>query len=409
MKADTENLTPASPRRDSAPMLESHLTTKSAKTAPALRLDRLLLVVLAVLGVGFVVGLVPRMLKRAAVKKETRELSVQTVNVIFPVPASAAAPLSLSGELKPQTEAPIYARVSGYVRRWLVDMGAQVEAGQLLAEIETPELDRELAEARAGLLQVEAARDLAGTTAKRWREMLAGRTVSPQEADEKSADLTLKKATVDVARAKVQRLEEVNGFARITAPFAGAITARKLDVGQLVTAAAGQELFRLAKTEKLRVFVRVPQNYARAVAVGQSADLVLTELPGRKFEGKIVRTAGALDPGSRTLLTEIEVDNAKGDLLAGSYAQVRLADTNPEPVLTLLSNAVFFRSDGAQVALLNRDNRASLRKVILGRDFGPTIEVLSGVTKEDRVIVNPPDSLVDGTEVRSVELKPGAK
>ena len=396
-------------------MLESHLTTKSARPAssgspsPEPRLRRLFFIALALLVAGLAVGIVPRLIQRATVRKETRELAVPAVNVIFPAPAPNAAPLSLSGELKPQMEAPIYARVSGYVRRWLVDLGAHVEAGQLLAELETPELDRELAEARAALVQVEAARDLSGTTAKRWREMLAGRTVSPQEADEKAADFTLKKATVEAARAKVQRLEEVNGFSRITAPFAGTITARRLDVGQLVTAAAGMELFRLAKTEKLRVFVRVPQNYARAVAVGQSADLLLTELPGREFGGEVVRTAGALDAGSRTLLTEIEVDNAKGDLLSGSYAQVRLADTNPEPVLTLPANAVFFRSDGAQVAILGKDNRVSLRTLALGRDFGPTIEVLSGVTKEDRVVLNPPDSLVEGSEVRPVEVKPGAR
>jgi len=214
---------------------------------------------------------------------------------------------------------------------------------------------------------------------------------------------------VDVAHAKVERLENVNAFSRITAPFTGTVTVRRLDVGQLVTAAAGQELFRIAQTEKLRVFVRVPQNYARAVAVGQNAELVLTELPGRVIGGKVVRTAGALDAGSRTLLTEIEVDNAKNTLLSGSYAQVRLADTHPEPILTLPANAVIFRAEGPQVVVLGNGNHVSLRKLALGRDFGPVIEVLSGVTTAERVVLNPPDSLVEGSEVRPVEVKPDGK
>ncbi|HYR57938.1 MAG TPA: efflux RND transporter periplasmic adaptor subunit [Chthoniobacteraceae bacterium] len=363
---------------------------------------RLLLIVVVLIAAAFAAGLVPRLRERALVKADTRELAVPTVSVTSAAPSANVAPLTLSGELKPLAEASIYARANGYVRRWLVDLGAHVEAGQLLAELDTPEIDRELLQARAQLVQAEAARDLARTTGKRWKEMLVAKTVSPQEADEKASDLDLKKATVEAARANVQRLEDVAGFSRITAPFAGTITARGLDVGQLVNAGAGQELFRLGQLEKLRVFVRVPQTHARSVAAGQKAEMTMSEIPGRKFEATVVRTAGAVDAASRTLLTELEVDNSKAEILAGSYAQVRLPDAKPEPVVTLPSNTLLFRPEGPQIAVVV-DQHAAMRGVTLGRDFGNVIEVLSGVGPQDRVILNPADSLVDGAEVRVIE------
>ena len=362
-------------------------------------LGRVLFVVLLLAGAAFAFGLVPRLKQRAGVRADTRELALPTVATVFPTPAKAGPPLVLSGELRPQMEASIYARANGYVRRWLVDIGAKVEQGQLLAELDTPELDRELAQARAELAQANAARALAESTAKRWREMLAGKTVSSQEADEKFADVELKKATVEAARAKAERLENLVGFTKVTAPFAGTVTGRQIDVGQLITEGASNELFRLAQTGTLRVFVRVPQSYARAVAVGQTADLTVPEIPGKKFSGKILRTAGAMDAASRTLLVEIEVDNSNGELLAGSYTQVRLADARPDAALTLPSNTVLFRPEGTQVAIVEQQ-RANMRVVSLGRDFGATVEILHGVTEQDQVIVNPSDSLVNGAEVR---------
>ena len=232
--------------------------------------------------------------------------------------------------------------------------------------------------------------------------MLQAKTVSAQEADEKSSDLDLKKATVEAARSNVQRLEDVAGFAHITAPFAGTITARRLDLGQLVTAGAGQELFRLAQVDKLRLFVRVPQTHARSITAGQKAELTLSEIPGRKFEATVVRTAGAVDAASRTLLVELEVDNARGEILAGSYAQVRLPDAQPEPNVTLPSNTLLFRPEGPQIALVV-NGHVAMRPVTLGRDFGQVIEILDGVGPQDRVIVNPADSLLDGAEVRATE------
>jgi membrane fusion protein (multidrug efflux system) len=225
-------------------------------------------------------------------------------------------------------------------------------------------------------------------------------SVSEQESAEKQADLALKTATVDAARAAVHRLEELKSFARVTAPFEGSITARRTDTGDLIRADAAKELFRLAQTKTLRVFVRVPQGAARAVKPGQLAELTIPELPGKIFAAKIVRASGAMSADSRTLLTELEVDNTKNELLAGSYAQVRLTDSRPEAAMTLPSNTLLFRSTGPHVALVNAQDKVELRPVTLGRDFGATIEILSGVAVSDRIVLNPPDSLVGGMTVR---------
>ena len=364
--------------------------------------------ILVIMAVALVIGLLPRLRERQQVAEDTRDLAVPTVAIASPAPAKMTEPLVLSGELRPVIEASIYARANGYVRRWLVDLGTHVEAGQLLAELDTPEIDRQLSQGQAELIQAQAAAKLAEVTAKRWKEMLQAKTVSSQEADEKISDLDLKRATVDASSANVQRLTELVGFARVTAPFAGTITARRLDVGQLVTAGTGSELFRLAKTDKLRVFVHVPQNYSRGTVVGQSAELTLPEAPDQKFEAKVVRTAGALDLGTRTLLTELEVDNAKNEILSGSYGLVRLADAHPEAALTLPSSTIIFRSEGPQVAVVE-NNHLTLRKVKIGRDFGAIVEMLSGVTPNDHVVTNPSDSFADGMEVRVFTPTPAPK
>lgn len=368
------------------------------------RLGRLIFFTVLIFAAAAVAGLLPRWREKRAVESDTRELSQPTVAVVMPMPAKVGAPIVLSGELRPITEASIHARVNGYVRRWQADLGAKVEAGALLAELDTPDTDRELSQARAQLLQAEAARDLATTTAKRWKEMLVAKTVSAQETDEKAGDLRLKEATVEAARANVQRLEQVAGFARVTAPFAGIVTVRSVNVGELITAGEGQELFHLVQTDKLRLFVRVPQNYARGTAAGQTADLTLPERPGQKFTARIVRTAGALDPATRTLLTEMEVDNAKGEILAGSYAQVRLTEAQAVAVLTLPANTIMFRSAGPQIAVVV-DSRVSFRKITLGRDFGTSVEVQTGVAAGDHVVTNPSDALADGATVKVLESK----
>lgn len=379
------------------PHFSSSMNTPPQKPA---RTGRVIFLVALVLVVAFVAGYLPRLKKRAVVLAESRELAIPTVAIVKAAPAQAPPPLALSGEVKPLAEASIYARANGYVRHWSVDLGAQVKAGDLLAELDTPEIAKELDQARAQLAQAEAAQSLAETTAKRWREMLTGRTVSPQEAEEKAGDLAVKKATVEAARANVKRLEQISGFSQLTAPFAGTITARRVDVGQLVTAASGAELFRLADTSKLRVFVRVPQTYARTVSPGQVAQLTMPELPGREFAAKVVRTAGSLDASTRTLLTELEVENPGGEILAGGFAQVRLPEAKAEALLTLPANTLIFRPDGPQVATV-KSGRVTLHKVVLGRDFGSVIEITEGIGAGDDVILNPADSLVDGVEVRT--------
>ena len=353
--------------------------------------------------IGAVAGLVPRSLRRNALLAETRELAIQTVSVVSPTPGKTTAGLILPAEAKALVEAPIYARTSGYLKRFLVDIGSRVKEGDLLAEIDTPELNQELDQARAQLAQAQAALALAKTTADRWAVLLKTASVSEQEAAEKKADLELKAATVEAARANVRRLEDLQSFERVTAPFAGTITVRGTDVGQLVTASSGNELFRLAQTGTLRVYVRVPQAAAQGVAPGQTAEVTIPELPGRVFPAKVVRTSGAMSADSRTLLVELEVDNSRGEILAGTYVQVRLTAATANPALTLPANTLLFRSEGPQVGVVGADNKVELHSITLGRDFGPSLEILGGIGPTDRVILNPADSLVGGTTVRVAE------
>jgi membrane fusion protein, multidrug efflux system len=373
-----------------------------AATSPV-RLRRVGIVIAVVVLIGFLAGFIPRWRQRNAVRAETVDLATPTVSIVSPKPAQAASGLMLPAEVRPELEAPIYARANGYLKRWLVDIGAHVEEGQLLAEIDTPELDQQLEQARAQLAESEAALALARTTAERWADLLKTASVSEQENAEKQADYKLKSATVEADRANVHRLEELQSFERVTAPFAGTITARDTDVGDLITAGSGKELFHLAQTKTLRVYVRVPQAAARGISAGQSAELLIPEIPGRKFTAKVVSTSGAMSTDSRTLLTELEVDNSQDEILPGSYGQVRFLDAIPSATLTLPSNTLLFRAEGLQVGVVGPDKKVDLRSVEIGRDFGQKVEVLSGVGPADQVIVNPADSLVSGTIVRIAE------
>ena len=370
-----------------------------AAAASGGKLRRAAWVTAGVVLVGVLAGLIPRWQQRAALRKETQQLAEPTVAVVSAVPGNPLVSLPVPCEIKPYFEAPIYARSSGYLKRWLVDIGAQVKEGDLLAEIDAPELGQELAQARAQLAQAQAALDLARITAARWAELLKTSSVSEQEAAEKQADFQLKQANADAGKANVARLEELQRFQKVRAPFAGTITQRATDIGQLITAGNGRELFRLAQTSILRVYARVPEALARSIVPGQMAELSLSELPNRTFAAKVVRTAGAMSADSRTLLTELQVDNTNGQILSGTYAQVRFTDARPEPVLTLPSNTLLFRAQGLQVGVVNADGTVALHDVVLGRDFGPTVEILSGVTPADRIILNPSDSLVSGMHV----------
>jgi RND family efflux transporter MFP subunit len=358
-----------------------------------------IVIVVALIVSGVSAGLIPRSRQQSELRAETRELSVPTVTVVSPVPGQSGCHLPLPAEIKPWIETPIYARSNGYLKHRLVDIGTHVEAGQLLAEIDTPELDQELDRARALLAQAEAALGLARATSARWAGLSKTGAVSDQENEEKQADLKLKAATADSARAEVRRLEKLKSFTSVTAPFPGTITIRNIDSGDLIVAAAGKELFHLAQTEKLRVFVQVPQALARSILPGQTAEMTIPELPARTFPARVVRTASVIAADSRTLLVELHVDNPKEEILAGSYAQVRFTGAKMESALTLPANTVLFRAEGPQIGAVKEDSTVELRTVKLGRDFGQTIEILTGVDSKDRVIINPADSLASGATV----------
>lgn len=377
----------------------------SPPTSPAepVKLGRFAIIAVVLVVIGLVVGLVPRWFARQSLAKETAEMAVQSVAVVSPTPGKTDLGVPLPAEVQAFVEAPIYARASGYLKKWDVDIGQHVEVGQLLAEIDTPELDQQLEQAKAEVAQADASLTLAKTTAERWADLLKTASVSEQENAEKQADYELKKADLEAAKANLHRLEDLKSFARVTAPFAGTITARDTDVGQLITAGNGRWLFRLAQTDPLRVYVHVPQTLSHEVEVGQGAELSISEMPGRAFKAKVVRTAGAMEPNSRTLLAELQVDNPKNEILAGSYAQVRFDDILGDPTLTLPANTLIFRSEGMQVGVVDEAGKVEVRTIKLGRDFGQTVEVVEGIKAGERVIVNPSDSITSGMTVHVAE------
>ena len=361
----------------------------------------LLLVALA-LAVAIYSGLHGRRGADAALKRATQEAAVPTVAVIYPSASSPSDELVLPGTARAFTDAPIYARANGYLKKWYADIGARVTQGQILAEIETPELDQQLRQARADLENARANMDMARTTAERWTTLLKRDAVSRQETDEKVSDYNGKRAIVESNGANVQRLENLQAFQRITAPFDGVITARNTDVGALIDSGASaqaRELFRLASTSKLRVFVSVPQAYAQAARPGTPTQITLEENPGKIYRGTLARTSTALDPTARTMLSEVEMDNPNAEVLPGAYVVVRLRVGLETKGMTIPANTLLFRSEGLRVAVV-RDGRAELVPVTLGRDYGRSVEVVAGLQARDAVILDPADSLVSGALVR---------
>jgi RND family efflux transporter MFP subunit len=358
------------------------------------------LVLLAVLlGLAFW-GVATRAKALAVVTSETKQLAVPTVSVISAERGVPQEEISLPGSMQAFTDAAIYARTNGYLKRRLVDIGSRVRTGAMLAEIDTPELDSQLQQARAELATAEANSRLALTTAERYRDLIKTESVAQQDLDNANGNLEAKQAAVESSKANVKRLEQLHAFRRIEAPFDGVITARNTEIGALIDSGSNaKELFHIAAVHKLRVFVNVPQVYSRAAKPGISATLTLKEFPGRTFTGTLARTAQSIDVASRTLLTEIDVDNAKGELLPGSYAEVHLKLPSPTSTLKLPVNALIFKTDGLQVATVKGD-RIALVPVIVGRDFGNEVEVVSGLSGSERIVVNPPDSLGDGVTVR---------
>lgn len=366
----------------------------------------ILLVAALILAVWGVVG---RVVSRDRLGKATATESIPVVITVKPTLSPGTDELVLPGNVQAFIEAPIYARTSGYLRAWHTDIGTPVKKGQLLAEIESPEVDQQLRQSQSDLATAEANARLAESTNVRWKGLLANHAVSPQDADTKAADADAMRATAGSAQANVARLRELESFKRVTAPFDGVVTLRTTDVGALISAGqnTGSALFRVADTSKLRVYVQVPEQYASQTKVGLQADLRFTEHPGVSFPAPIVRTAQALDPLARTLQVELQVDNAKGELFPGAFAEVHFKVPGSATTLRVPANALVFRSAGLQVATLEQGNRVKLHSITQGRDFGRSVEVLSGVAADDIIIVNPPDSVTDGLEVRIA--KPPAK
>jgi RND family efflux transporter MFP subunit len=347
-------------------------------------------------------GEVSRVRARASLGKETAEASIPTVITVTPNRTPLGEELVLPGTVQAYIEAPIYARTSGYLKDWRTDIGTQVTKGQLLGEIETPEVDQQLSQAAADLATARANEALSNTTNTRWKGLLATESVSKQDADEKAGDAAAKKAAADSAAANVARLRELESFKRVVAPFSGVITARNTDIGALINAgqSAGTELFRIADMHKLRIYVQVPESYAAATRPGLDAELHFAEQPSKTFTAKTVRTSNALDPALRTLQVELELDNANREVFPGAYAEVHFKLPASAESLRLPANTVLFRAAGLQVATVDGQKRVKLKSIVQGRDFGNTIEVLSGLGADETVILNPPDSLTDGLLVR---------
>jgi RND family efflux transporter MFP subunit len=362
-------------------------------------------ITLAVLGVALAIvvfrGIRSRAQSSTELQKDTQQDAIATVVVTYPQPAAPTEEVVLPGNTQAFTDTPIFARTNGYLKHWYFDIGARVKAGQLLAEIETPEVDQQLQQAQADLATAQANYQLSQSTAARWQFLLKSDSVSKQETDEKIGDLNAKKAMLDSAASNVRRLQEMQGFQKIYAPFSGIVTARNVDIGALVTAGsggAGRELFHLASINILRVYVSVPEVYDRAAKAGAMATLTLDEFPGRVFHGKIVRNSNAIDMASHTLLVEVDVDNPTGELLPGAYVSVHLKLPSEVRAVTIPSNALLFRQEGLRAAVV-RNGRTELVPIKIGRDFGKAVEVVNGLKADEPVILNPADSIISGTPV----------
>jgi membrane fusion protein (multidrug efflux system) len=384
-------------------------TSLAPGPAPPSRRMRIAAVVIPLLVIGgLLLGFFPRLRERRMAAADMTQLAIPTVAVVSLVPLKPGDGLILPAEIRPWREASIYARANGYLKDWKSDIGAHVQAGQLLAEIETPDLDQQLDQARAQVVLAQANLHLAETTDIRWQTLLKTVSVSQQEADEKSAARETAAASVEAERANMRRLQQLVFFERVIAPFDGTVTAREVDIGDLIVAGSGgRELFHMAQTGKLRVYVHVPEPYALDVAPGQRASLTTPESPGQVFDATVITTSESIATSSRTLVTELEVDNSKNQILPYSFGELRIKPNNADPPLTLPSDALIFRSLGLQVGVVGPDGTVQLRSVKVGRDFGQNIEIVSGVTPADRVIANPTDSLVDGVKVR-IQSAPGA-
>jgi RND family efflux transporter MFP subunit len=381
-----------------------------SRSRPSARRRTAILVAAAALAVlGFVIysGIHWRAVAESRLTRRTQEAAVPTVAVVFPREGAPTQEIVLPGNTQAFSDAPIYARTNGYLKHWYFDIGAHVQKGQLLAEIETPEVDQQLLQARADLDTAQANLNIAKITATRWQDLVSNGSVSQQETDQAVSNLSALKAAAESSAANVRRLEQLQSFEKIYAPFDGIITARNTDIGALIDAGANtqpRELFHIAAIHTLRLYVSVPEVYSRAARSGAPATLTLDEFPDQTFHGTLVRNANSIDVASRTLLVEVDVDNPTGQLLPGAYVFVHLKLPDQTRSVTIPSNTLIFRKEGLQVGLV-RHGKAELVPVKISRDYGNSVEILSGLQPTDPVIVDPSDSLVAGMPVR-VNNKP---
>jgi RND family efflux transporter MFP subunit len=365
----------------------------------------ILCVVAALVAIGIYSGIHSRVAADSALANVAAETSVRSVRVAYPQSGERRQTIDLPGNVQAFYDTPIYARTSGYVKHWYLDIGARVHTGQLMADIETPELDQQLQQAQADLKTAQANLNIAGITSTRWQKLLAKNAVSKQEADQAMSDLSARQSAVSASEANVRRLQQMQNFEKVVAPFDGVVTARNVDIGSLIEAGANsqsRELFHVGALNQLRVYVAVPEAYANAVSDGATVNLTETDRPGEVFQGKLVRNSSAIDPISRTLNAEVDVKNANGHLLPGAYVFVHLQlPGNPRSV-TLPSNALLFRAEGLRVGVV-KQNRVVLTPVFIGHDYGDSVEVTSGLSPQDAVILDPPDSLAADETVKVIE------
>jgi RND family efflux transporter MFP subunit len=373
----------------------------------------LLMVVLAALALGFFIytGIRYRVMAASRLKQTTEEAAVTDVVAVHPKETPPTEEVVLPGGTQAYINSPIYARTNGYLVNWYFDIGARVKKGELLAVIDTPEVDKQLDQARADLQTSIANLALAKITADRWENLIKTRSVSQQSTDQAVENLAALEATVASYTANVRRLEDLVSFEKVYAPFDGIVTTRNTDIGWLIDAGANpasSELFQMAQIGVLRIFVAVPQVYSRVARPGAVAAITLDEFPRQTFHGKVTRTSNSIDLASRTLNTEVDVDNPSGQLLPGAYVQVHLKLPGPTRAVTIPSNTLLFRSEGLRVGVV-RNGRAQLVPITIGRDYGATVEVVTGLTPADEVIVNPPDSLISGEPVQIATPPGGGK
>jgi RND family efflux transporter MFP subunit len=380
-------------------------TPAQGPTAPKRRRGARLIFFLFIAAVGLaalaVYGVFSRSASTAKLEQQANQAaSEQTVSVVKPERLAATVSLELPGQTQAYIQAPVFAQTSGYLKKWYFDIGAPAKAGDVLAEIDTPQVDQQLNQAKATLKQAQASLDLSRVTYQRDQDLLQRRVIAQQDFDTAASDLGVKQATVNADEAAVLSLQALEDFKIVKAPFDGIVTARNTDIGALVNSGSGSPLFVLAQLKPLRVYINIPENMAQDVTVGANAELRFNEFPGKEFSGKVVRTSGAIDPNSRTLLTEVDVPNDSGELFPGAYAQVRLVTGSNNRSVLIPANTLLFRSEGAAVGVVNQNNVVELKKIKIGRDLGTQLEITQGLTLDDRVIINPSDSLAPGQKVK---------